>query len=87
MGERNLMRKRITLLIAALMMALTMALGAAGAAFADPNCEDPKHADHPNCVTTVNGPGGSENSKGKAAEKNPNFTSETDFVPGTGGGR
>jgi hypothetical protein len=36
MGERNLMRKRITLLIAALMLALTMAFS--GAAFANPNC-------------------------------------------------
>jgi hypothetical protein len=33
MGERKLMRKRITLLVAALMLALTMALS--GAAFAD----------------------------------------------------
>jgi hypothetical protein len=30
------MRKRITLLVAALMLALTMAFGGAGAAFADP---------------------------------------------------
>jgi hypothetical protein len=36
MEERNLMRKRITLLITALMLALTMSFGAAGAAFAAP---------------------------------------------------
>ncbi len=52
------MRKRITLLIAALMMALTMAFGGAGAAFADPNCDAPQHADHPNCVLV--GPGNFE---------------------------
>ena len=71
------MRKRIALLLTALMLALTMAMGAAGAAFADPDCSDPKHADHPNCVT--DGPGKSENSGGSAAEHNPNFT--TEFEP------
>jgi len=75
------MRKRIALLLTALMLALSMAMGAAGAAFADPNCDDPKHADHPNCVTRVDGPGGSENSNGRAAENNPNFTTETNFEP------
>jgi hypothetical protein len=36
MEERNVMRLRITLLIAALMMALTMSFGTVGAAFAAP---------------------------------------------------
>jgi hypothetical protein len=62
------MRKRITLLVVALMMALSMAFGAAGTAFADPNCADPKHADHPNCERF--GPGNSENTA--AFGKNPN---------------
>ena len=35
------MRKRISLLIAALMLALTMSFGAAGAAFAAPDCTGP----------------------------------------------
>ena len=68
------MRKRITVLVAALMLALTMAFGV-GAAFADPNCEDPKHADHPNCERF--GPGESENTP--AFGKNPN--TRVDFQP------
>ncbi len=67
MEERNLMRKRISLLIAALMLALTMSFGA-GAAFADPDCS--KVPNNKNCV--VEGPGNSENSGGQAQEKNPN---------------
>ena len=39
MGERNLMRKRITLLLVALMLALTMALGAGTAFAASPLAE------------------------------------------------
>ena len=35
------MRKRIILLVVALMMALSMALGTVGSAFADPNCTGP----------------------------------------------
>jgi hypothetical protein len=66
------MRKRITLLIAALMVALTMALGA-GTAFADPNCA--KVPNNPNCVKV--GPGNSENTP--AAEHNPNVHDE--FTP------
>ena len=49
MGERNLMRKRITLLIAALMMALTMAF-AAVPAFAVRStttvCDPPQSSGH-----------------------------------------
>jgi hypothetical protein len=37
------MRKRIALLVTALMLALTMAFGSAGAAFADPDCTGPKN--------------------------------------------
>jgi hypothetical protein len=66
------MRKRITVLVAALMLALTMAFGA-GAAFADPNCDQVPN--NKNCV--VEGPGESENSQGQAKEKNPNV--ETTF--------
>ena len=64
------MRKRITLLIAALMVALTMAFGA-GAAFADPDCAT--HPDHPNCVLT--GPGNSENTSATGGG-NPNIVDE-----------
>ena len=62
------MRRRITMLIMAAMLALTMSLGGAGAAFADPNCDQVPN--NKNCV--VEGPGESENSQGAAAEKNPN---------------
>ena len=64
------MRKRIWLLIAALMVALTMSFGGAGAAFADPNCA---HVGDNNKNCKVEGPGGSEGSNGQAAEHNPNF--------------
>ena len=40
MGERNLMRKRITLLIAALMLALTMSFGSMAALAAPELCWD-----------------------------------------------
>ncbi len=73
MGERNLMRLRIRLLIAALMIAPTMSFGGAGAAFADPDCDQVPNNE--NCV--VDGPGGSEDSQGQAKEKNPNV--ETTF--------
>jgi hypothetical protein len=64
------MRKRITLLIAALMVALTMSFGGAGAAFADPDCGQVGD-NNKNCKK--DGPGGSENSNGNAADHNPNF--------------
>ena len=67
------MRKRISLLIAALMLALTMSFGGATAAFADPDCDQVPN--NKNCVK--DGPGKSENSRGKASEKNPNV--ETTF--------
>ena len=67
------MRKRITLLIAALMMALTMSFGSV-AAFADPDCDQVPN--NKNCV--VDGPGKSEGSQGQAKEKNPNV--ETTFM-------
>jgi hypothetical protein len=66
------MRKRITLLMAALMVALTMALGA-GAAFADPDCAQVPN--NPNCVLV--GPGNSEHTP--AAAHNPNV--HEDFTP------
>ena len=62
------MRKRISLLIAALMLALTMSFGGAGAAFADPDCTQVPN--NKNCVVDL--PGKSENSQGQAQEKNPN---------------
>jgi hypothetical protein len=62
------MRKRISLLIAALMLALTMSFGGAGAVFADPDCDQVPN--NKNCK--VDGPGGSENSQGQAQDKNPN---------------
>jgi hypothetical protein len=68
MGERNAMRKRISVLIAALMLALTMSFGA-GAAFADPDCSQVPN--NKNCV--VEGPGNSENSQGNAQDKNKNI--------------
>ena len=53
-GERNLMRKRITLLIAALMMTLTMAFATAIPAFAVRStttvCDPPQSSGH--CTTT-----------------------------------
>jgi hypothetical protein len=65
-GEK--MKKRITLLVTALMLALTMSFGGAGAAFADPDCN---HVDsNKNCVKQ--GPGKSADSGGQASEKNPN---------------
>ena len=39
MGERNLMRKRITMLIAAALLALTMAFAMAAPSFADVRCD------------------------------------------------
>jgi hypothetical protein len=63
------MRKRISLLmVAALMLALTMSFGGAGAAFADPDCNQVPNNN--NCVK--DGPGKSEGSNGQATEKNPN---------------
>ena len=63
------MRKRISLLLTALMLALTLSFGGAGAAFADPSCA--KVGDNnQNCVKT--GPGKSADSGGQASEKNPN---------------
>ena len=70
------MRKRVALLFVALIMALTMVF-AVGAAFADPNCEQVPN--NKNCVTTVEGPGGSEDSQGQAVNKNPNVKKETTF--------
>jgi hypothetical protein len=71
------MRKRIALLLTALMLALTMSFGGAGAAFADPDCSQVSNNKH--CVTTVEGPGGSEESQGQAQEKNKNIEEETTF--------
>jgi hypothetical protein len=62
------MIRRITILLTALMLALTMSFGGAGAAFADPDCDQVPN--NKNCV--VEGPGGSEDSQGQAQEKNPN---------------
>jgi hypothetical protein len=67
MEERKLMRKRITILVAALMLTLTMAIGA-GTAFADPDCSEVPN--NKNCV--VEGPGNSENTKA-AQGGNPNI--------------
>jgi hypothetical protein len=79
MEEGDLMRKRISLLIAALMLALTMSFGAVGGvAFADPNCGQ-VGGNNKNCVTEVVGPGESENSGGQAQEKNKNIKEETTF--------
>ena len=62
------MRKRISLLVMALMLALTMSFGGAGAAFADPDCN---HVDsNKNCVKQ--GPGKSSDNDGQAKDKNPN---------------
>ena len=62
------MRKRIALLLTALMLALTMSFGGATAAFADPDCNQVPN--NKNCVK--DGPGKSERSNGQAVEKNPN---------------
>jgi Skp family chaperone for outer membrane proteins len=69
------MRKRITLLIAALMLALTMAFGGA-TAFADTENLCQTHPEHKQCVVT--GPGKSEFSQGQAQEKNKNIKTERD---------
>jgi hypothetical protein len=69
------MGKRITLLIAAVILALTMALGGA-TAFADTQNLCQTHPEHKQCVTT--GPGKSESSKGKAQEHNKNIKTERD---------
>ena len=71
------MRRRITMLIMAAMLALTMSLGGAGAAFADPNCDQVPN--NKNCVVEVVGPGESENSQGNAQENNKNIKEETTF--------
>ncbi len=64
------MIKRISLLIAAALLVATMAMaGLAAPVFADPNC-DKVGDNNKNCVVT--GPGESENSSGKAQDKNPN---------------
>jgi hypothetical protein len=68
------MRRRIALLLTALMLALTMVAGpVASGAFADPDCN---HVDsNKNCVK--DGPGKSEDSGGNNLDKNPNV--ETTF--------
>jgi hypothetical protein len=63
------MRKRISLLLTALMLALTLSFGGAGAAFADPSCNQVGD-NNKNCVKQ--GPGKSADSGGQASEKNPN---------------
>jgi hypothetical protein len=68
------MRKRISLLIAALMMVLTMSFGGATAAFADPSCDQVGDSNK-NCVKQ--GPGKSADNDGQAKDKNPNV--ETTF--------
>jgi hypothetical protein len=65
------MRKRISLLIVAVIMALSMVFGGAGAAFADPNCD--RNPDHPNCELV--GPGESETTPA-AGGGNPNIQEE-----------
>ena len=67
------MIRRITILVMALMMALSMALGGAGAAFGDPDCD--KVPNNKNCVLV--GPGKSEQTP--AVGKNPNIYE--DFQP------
>jgi Spy/CpxP family protein refolding chaperone len=69
------MRKRITLLIAALMLALTMSFGSM-AAFADTENLCQNNPDHKQCVLV--GPGESEFSQGQAQEKNKNIKEERD---------
>ena len=51
------MRKRISLLIAALMLALTMSLGGAGAALADPDCTGNPDDRPGSCKITEKGQG------------------------------
>jgi hypothetical protein len=70
------MRKRIALLLTALMLALTMAFGGAGAAFADTENLCQKHPTHKQCVET--GPGNSENAPGGGTVNNPNIKTERD---------
>ena len=69
------MRKRITLLITAVILALTMAFGTAPA-FADTENLCQTHPEHKQCVTT--GPGKSEFSQGQAQEHNKNIKTERD---------
>jgi hypothetical protein len=68
------MRKRIALLLTALMLALTMAFGGAGAAFAGTTNLCESHPDHKQCA--VEGPGESENQP--AVNHNPNIRNERD---------
>jgi hypothetical protein len=74
MGERKLVRKRISLLLVTLMLALTMSFGGAGAAFADPDCGQ-VGGNNKNCVKKS--PGKSADNDGQAKDKNPNV--ETTF--------
>jgi hypothetical protein len=68
------MRKRITLLIAALMLALTMSFGTMAAFGATENlCES--NPDHKQCVLV--GPGNSENTSA-AQGGNPNIREDRD---------
>ena len=69
------MRKRITLLITAVILALTMAFGTAPA-FADTENLCQTHPEHKQCVKT--GPGKSEFSQGQAQEHNKNIKTERD---------
>ncbi len=72
------MIKRISLLVTAALLVATMAMaGLAGPAFADPDCTQVPN--NKNCETTVDGPGGSEDSNGQAVNKNPNVERETTF--------
>ena len=68
------MRKRISLMITAVILALSMALGGAASAFADTNNLCDNHPDHKQCRTT--GPGKSLSSQGQAQEHNPNIRTE-----------
>jgi hypothetical protein len=62
--------KRISLLIAAALMAAMMMVATAAPAFADPNCRGQVGDNNQNC--TKDGPGKSENSSGNAINSNPN---------------
>jgi hypothetical protein len=77
MEERKRMRKRITLLIAALMLALTMSLGGAGAAFAE-KCRGEDIKPNQTCVKG-GGPPQVQNSGG-------NFPPGQQPSPGNSGG-